>query len=361
MSVGPIESEPPIDPQSEGRKFSRERFLRGLIDATAAGIFLASDQALSRSIGIAGPLEIGRAAYEYRELEKAALRHPRRAMNLYDLWSSREPTYELSPFFSEKFKYTSPGEENVLVAFGDSNMIGAGGKDSEGSPVKLFVRGASERWGFSHWHDFNFAHSGATTKAVIENQLQSPEAREVFNNAEYCDVWINAGGNDLSAVVNTQEEILEVEKLRDDPLSEADILLKYASRMMDNLREFRNNFANLLTALQQDYGPKIRHLVILSVPDFSKASSITSQEIGNESYTLPLTNPFIRDLVRNISERMNNAIFAAAEDLQEKPHIRVIGLNTFPISQFGDDQHLTSEAMAAIAGEAVGRIEPLAA
>ncbi len=347
----------------EHERFDRRTFLNkakkvGL--GVAGGLSLLELASLQTGIGVKDAINATKMGAEYGpEIALAVGMHPQRFKDTVDLWLPPEESYRSTNFFNETFEY-SPHGGNVIVAFGDSNMVGADGRDRGSSPVVLFKEKVENKWNVDGWEDYNLAQSGYTTQMVIERQVRSYEAKQLFDQGP-CDVWVNAGGNDMANVARTLSEVEEIQKLSRDPWASPDILLKYASRMMDKLSEFRRDFSDLLFALDDAYGSQIKHLVVMSVPDFSKAPAIISQEIDDRSYRIPLEDPYIRDLVGNISIRMNNEMFGATEDFQEKRGHRIIGIDTFPRSRFKNDQHFTREADEAIALDALNRVEFLAA
>lgn len=331
---------------------SRRRLFRwGLaLGATAA----SGNVNISQIPDIVDGLKVG---YEYGPgFVSAVASDPEAAWETYRLIQEPNETYRKSPFFGNSLEYPNAAH-NVIIAFGDSNMVGAEGKDRANSPVSLFKRKVKDKWGITNWEDYNIAHSGDTTKLVIQNQLQSPQAREAFSKGDSCDVWINVGGNDFSSVAATPDEFSEVKKLGQDPWGHPDFLLKYTPRLLENLNVFRRDFHTLLTTLYEAQGPKIKHLVIMSAPDFGKAPSITSQDVGNEKYHIPLDDDFVSQIVHNLSIRMNNEMFGAASEFHEQTGMKIVGIDTFKDSIFDHDQHLTVEAVAAIADDAFSRVE----
>lgn len=331
---------------------SRRRLLRW-----GMGLGVASSVAglnISQIPDIVNGLKTG---YEYGPgFVSAVASDPEAAWETYKLIQEPTETYRKSPFFGNSLEYPNAAH-NVIIAFGDSNMVGAEGKDRANSPISLFKRKVKEKWGITNWEDYNIAHSGDTTKLVIANQLQSTQAEAAFSKGDSCDVWINVGGNDFSSVAATPDEFSEVKKLGQDPWNHPDFLFKYTPRLLDNLDVFRKDFHTLLTTLYEAQGPKIKHIVIMSAPDFGKAPSITSQDVGNEKYHIPLDDDFVSKIVHNLSIRMNNEMFGAAGDFQKQTGAKIVGIDTFKDSIFDHDQHLTVEAVAAIADDAFSRVE----
>lgn len=333
------------------RLLGRRAFLGWARDIAIGGILL-------HSVGVDADdvAQGGETAIKYGpDIALAAAEEPSRARDTFEMWRTPEEGWKDSLLMTVQFEYTGDEEENVVVALGDSNIVGALGTDKAFSPVNLFVDRAREKVS-GKWEVINIAQKGKTTEEIREGQLLSPEAYEAFYRAPKCDVWINAGGNDLSKVVRSTDEMEELEQLEGDPLKKPKILMKYVSRMMDNLSQFKEDYSDLLNALYDNYAGQIRQLVIMSAPDFSKAPAITSQYIDDRTYRLPLTDPQIRRLVHNISVRMNNIMFEVAQEVQKERGIRIIGINTFDNSLFGDDQHLSPEAFTAIADDAASRI-----
>ncbi len=297
-----------------------------------------------------------KAGYEYGPgFVSAVASDPEAAWETWKLIQEPDETYRKSPFFGNSLEYPTSAH-NVLIAFGDSNMVGAEGRDRANSPVSLFKRRVKDKWG-TDWEDYNIAHSGDTTKLVIQNQLQSQQAKEAFSKGDFCDVWINVGGNDFSSVANTPDEFSEVKELGQDPWRHPDYLLKYTPRLLENLTVFRRDFHTLLSALYEMQGAKIKHIVIMSAPDFGKAPSITSQDVGDKKYHIPLDDDFASKIVHNLSIRMNNEMFGAASEFHGQTGTKIVGIDTFKDSIFDRDQHLTVEAVAAIADDAFSRVE----
>lgn len=297
------------------------------------------------------------AGYEYGPgFVSAIASDPGAAWETWKLIQEPDETYRKSLFFGNSLEYPKSAH-NVIIAFGDSNMVGAEGKDRANSPISLFKRKVRDKWGVTDWEDYNIAHSGDTTKLVIQNQLSSQQAREAFAKGDFCDVWVNVGGNDFSSVANTPDEFSEVRELGQDPWKHPDYLLKYTPRLLENLDEFRHDFHTLLSTLYELQGPKIKHIVIMSAPDFGKAPSITSQDIGDKKYHIPLDDDFASKIVHNLSIRMNNEMFAAASEFHGQTGMKIVGIDTFKDSIFDRDQHLTVEAVAAIADDAFSRVE----
>ena len=345
---------------NESNPIDRRQFLvkTGRIGmGIAGGVGMAELLSYQTGIGLRDAVNAAILGVEYGpDIAFAIGNNPTEFKETVDLWIKPDLDYLKAPFFKEPFSYQRDAR-NTVLAFGDSNMVGARGNDQSNSPVDLFKDKLKGNIG--EWKVLNFAKSGFTTQMVVDKQLHSREAREVFENTEFCDVWVNAGGNDMGNVAFTREEVMEVQKLSIDPWANPEILFKYASRLKDNLRQFGNNFSGLLNALDNEAQGKIKHLAIMSVPDFSRAPSITTQEIGAESYSIPLHNPYLRDLVGNISIRMNNIMFGVTEKFQENKGVRIVGIDTYhwSMSKFGKDQHFTQEADYAIAEDAFRKVQ----
>ena len=271
----------------------------------------------------------------------------------YDLWQLPDETFRRSYLLDANIQYSASETSDInIVAFGDSNMGGTEGQKGAVSAIKLFAIKAQEKLGLRS-RDYNLAEKGATTKKVIEDQILSPRARRIFENPGLADVWINAGGNNLGEVLKNKDDIDEM----GEQMTVSKAILKYGPRIVDSLSQLDEDYSSLLEALSSQYGDKIRNLVIMSVPDISKAHGITSPKIENdEAPTFSLDSQPLQRLAYNIAVRINNSMFRAAERFQEAhPEIRVICINTFPESDFNHDQHLTTRAFLAIADEAVQR------
>lgn len=348
--------------QENGRGFVTGAFSRRRLFWGAGGVVAAA--ALSESQGI-GPAEIFHGleiGYEYGpEVAQAVITHPGQSLEAYRLWRRPEREYQRYPFFSENLLYRR-GTPNAIVGFGDSNLEAADGdgKNWQESPLHVYREIAQSQLGFSEWKDFNCAKGGYTTEMIIDKQVTSPKAKEAFNFSPRCDVWVNAGGNDVSALVKDPSEVIELRKLANDPFADMELLFKYTDRIEGNLREFGENFYRLLSAINQPaYSPKIRQIIIMSAPDFGRAHSIVTQEIDGVPYVIDLKSSAVRRLIENIAIRMNNAMFDASARFQIETGTRIIGINTATpeISEFSSNQHFSEDACRKIAETAVSRVD----
>ena len=341
------------------RGISRGQFLRLVAGGALGAVFGTEFLPTPDMSDIKKALDVTQMGYEYGpSFARAIARSPIEFRKTVDLWREPDPSYRETPFFRTTLGYGPGDSRNVVVGFGDSNLLGSN-SDKRNTPIALFTRKVTEKVPGLDWVSYNFARNGNTTKLVIEEQLLSDGVKQVFKEEDKCDVWVNAGGNDMAQLAGTREEFREAARLIEDPMKHPEILFKYAARMQDNLNQFRDNFSMLLRVLGENYGSQIRHLVIVSLPDLSLAPSITSQSFGDEIFRLPINERHINDLMRKVSLRLNNEMFRAVSEFHERTGITTVGIDTFNINGrakiFGEDQHYTIEADHAIADNAVSR------
>ena len=87
-----------------------------------------------------------KAGYEYGPgFVTAVVSDPQAAWETWKLIQEPDESYRNSPFFGNSLEYPKSAH-NVIIAFGDSNMVGAEGKDRANSPVSLFKRKVKDKW-----------------------------------------------------------------------------------------------------------------------------------------------------------------------------------------------------------------------
>lgn len=347
-----------------GKGFFNGRINRRRMILGSTGLGLGLGISASKGIGPSEAFHALEIGYEYGpDVAQAVISHPEQSLEAYRLWKRPERSYLKKPFFGEKLMYKK-NASNGIVGFGDSNLEGADGDGSKWrqSPVHLFRTLAQKTMGFEDWKDFNCAKSGSTTEMIMSQQVDSDKAKEGFNFSPKCDVWINAGGNDASNLVQNEDEVEELNRLAEDPFNHMSLLLKYTGRIERNIDKFGDNFLDLLRAVQTPYGSKIRQFIIMSAPDFGKVDSIETQEISGQARYIRIGNSAIRRLIENISIRMNNKMFDAAEQFQLQTGSRIVGIDTATpqISEFSKDQHFSEQACEEIAHQALARIDLIA-
>lgn len=335
-------------------RFSRRRFLK-VAGYTAA---IAAEMAASHDVRVSDVMHAIEVAREYGpEVGWAVLRNPSQSLDAYELWKTPEKSYEKSQLLKVNLEYKK-GARNNVVGFGDSNIVGPDGTQWRQSPLKLYITLARDEYGFNNWTDYNCARSGFTTDRIINEQINSDRAKQGLEMGVKSDVWVNAGGNDMSDIVHDDSEADELAKLGRDPFGDMDLLFKYTKRIADNIQAFEGNFLNLLHAIRQpEYAPNIRQFIVMSAPDFGKVRSIITQEIDGQAHIIELTSAAARRLVGNIAVHMNNAMFRAAETFAQEGN-KVAGINTATpdISNFSSNQHFSLDACRKIAEVAASRV-----
>ncbi|MFI5265609.1 MAG: hypothetical protein ACHQT7_02595 [Candidatus Levyibacteriota bacterium] len=350
-------------PSSERRIFSNHKLSRrNLLIATG----MVAGAAASSSLGV-GPREVGsflEISYEYGpEVARAVLSHPGQSLEAFKLWKGPDRAYEKSSVFAENLVYRK-GSANNIIGFGDSNLVGPDGTNWQESPIVLYKDLAVQEKGVENWQDFNCAKGGSTTDMIIQQQVPSQRAMDGFGMGVGCDVWINAGGNDVANLVHNVHDVEELRRLTQNPFADMDLLFKYTGRIEDNLQNFETNFLNLLHAIYNPlYVPNIRQFVIMSMPDFGRARSIITQEFNGGAYIIDLKSSAVRRLIGNISILMNNAIFKSVETFQKETGSRIIGINAARggMSDFSSNQHYSEAACQEIAQTALSRMDVTAA
>lgn len=323
----------------------------------AAG--LAAGAAISSSLGM-GPREVGsflKLSYEYGpEVAEAVVSHPGQSIEAFKLWKGPDRAYERSHVFTDNLKYEQ-GSANNIIGFGDSNLVGPGGTNWRESPIILYKDLAVQKKGVTDWQDFNCAKGGSTTDRIIREQVPSQRAMDGFGMGVGCDVWVNAGGNDVANLVHNVQDVEELRRLTQNPFADMDLLFKYTGRIEDNIQNFEENFLSLLHAIYKPYEPQIRQFVVMSMPDFGRASSIITQEFNGGAYVIDLKSSAIRRLIGNISVLMNNAIFKSVERFQQETGSWVVGIDATKhgISDFSSNQHYSESACREIAQTALSR------
>ncbi|MCR4324470.1 MAG: SGNH/GDSL hydrolase family protein [Candidatus Curtissbacteria bacterium] len=126
--------------------------------------------------------------------------------------------------------------------------------------------------------------------------------------------------------------------------------------MLDMLSVTRYRFSKFLNALYDEYGQKIRHIVIILLPDLGRAAAITSQKFGLEPERIAIVDPRAKRIVSEIAEKVNGAWLEEAQEFHERTGIKIVAIDTFKDSLFRkDDQHLNRAGREAIAEEAYDR------
>lgn len=331
-----------------GHSVSRRIFLRGIGGLAAGAVVLKNGERI---------YTVSEATIKYGPgFAEEAVMHPEETLDIIDILRTPEPNYLVSPSFSEPLLYQR-GVGNNVMGFGDSNIVGPNGKEWQQSPIVLYRDLANKRLG-TNWGYVDCAKSGYTTNMIREEQVNSQRARAGFDISGRCDVWVNAGGNDFSHLITSNEEVNELQQLSDNPVAHPDLLGKYASRILSAVGNFSQRFSELLNAIDDTYRGKIRQFVIMSLPDFTRAQSIKTQEINGAEHIISLESATARDLIQNITVRMNNKMFESVDKFQKESGNRMVGIDTGTpqISDFSSNQHFSIKACEAIAQNAFDRI-----
>lgn len=264
-----------------------------------------------------------------------------------------------SSAYSSQIKFEPTLVKNRVIAFGDSNMIGAWG-DRNNAPPALVSNQMNEKKIYGEWKKEdvkNFAQYRATTHQVKQYQLHSQEAQKAVMEWEgEVDFWFNVSPNNFRELVQTEEDARQLILLAKDPLQWR--TLDIVDRAHHIAKEAGKDFYDLLAEFTKIYKGKIRHLIIVAPSDFSNAPSINF-DTGDRKFRLPLNNKWTNLMVYNASLRLANEITAAVDFYRKKyPKISSHAVKTFGFTreQFGADEHYSRNGDDQIAADVLSRV-----
>lgn len=255
----------------------------------------------------------------------------------------------------QKRLFYSPEQsrKNLLVNIGDSIARGGAGK-SPTSPADLIALEINSQPDRS-WEVLNLAQVGVTTKEVIKHQLLDPNLKAVMEDPVVvnADFIVHMGVNDIGKRFAGDEA--KINRMKSQ-LADMDInaIRMALSELGEATAGFAEDFKDFLEAAEILFGKKIRHLIVISPPDFSLAPSINSYANGRV-YSFSLDNPLIQILVREGCNRLRGKINDLVRGYSPFPSLTVSTEN-LNRSHFIGDQHLNEEGNLLIARNFLSRI-----
>lgn len=243
--------------------------------------------------------------------------------------------------------------KNLIVNIGDSIARG-GVTPNPVSPADLVANEVNthpER----RWEVLNLAQVGVTTREVIKHQLLDPILIERLNKNGVTDVdlVIHTGANDIGKHFAGDEKKIRQLKKQLSTL-DASILRTAFTELWDAVAKFGEDLNDLLELTHIIFGKKIRHLIVISPPDFSQAPKINSY-IEGKVHSFPLDNPMVQFLVRE-----------GCRELREQTDETVRGFSIFNSltiptdeinrSHFIGDQHLNRQGNLIISRNFLSRV-----
>lgn len=244
--------------------------------------------------------------------------------------------------------------KNLLVNIGDS--IARGGVDPNPvSPADLIAVSVNQKLGAENWRVLNLAQVGVTTPEVIKHQLLDPKLAEIMGRSEIVDAdfIIHTGANDIGKKFAGDEE--RITRLREKLVNfDFNVVKSAFDELNAAVESFKEDFVRCLDAINILFGKKIRHLIVISPPDFSQAPRINSYTNG-KVHSFTLDNPVVQWMVKEGCNELKSAIDNTVKDF---PLFQSITVPTTRIGRlhFEDDQHLNKEGKLVIAKEATNRI-----
>lgn len=250
-----------------------------------------------------------------------------------------------------------PGEKAItLLCFGDSNMRGGAEPDAI-SPADFAAKLAKSQ-GIGEWTVRNYSRVGDTTEKVKE-QLKASLRRQDLQGA--FDIWLNVGGNDLKKITDDPQKAKEMQDLAGNPLRNSLKLWPVGRQIIEVIDDYGQSLSEILDLIADYYRGRIRHMVLITPPNFSKASYINTGNIEGVNYKLPLNDPVIKGFAHNISVQLNRQMVRMADQFSLlNPDIPIIGIDTsdFQEDSFGDGEHFNDKGKQLIAERVIERIKP---
>lgn len=242
---------------------------------------------------------------------------------------------------------------NLLVSVGDS--IARGGTDAHPKSPADFIAEAVNATGNRRWEVLKLAEAGATTKEIIIKQLLAEDLQAKIKSKDVLDIdfIIHTGANDIGKSLAGDEE--KITKLKEQ-LSNWDIpaLKGTLEDLGEAVTSFKEDFKEFLKTLHALAGQKVRHLIILSPPDFSQAPRINIS-INRKIYSFSLDNPIAQFMVREGCNELRNGINETLRGFSGFP-VFTVPTDEINRSHFVNDQHLTPEGNQLIARNFLSRV-----
>lgn len=255
----------------------------------------------------------------------------------------------------DRIIYTPRQSKNsLLVNIGDSIARGGSGPDPV-SPADLIAESVNNSREGRNWRVLNLAQVGVTTPEVIKHQLLDPKLAEIMGRGEILDAdfIIHTGANDIGkSFAGDEKKVARLkERLVNFNIGEIQSAFGELGEAIDG---FKKDFLRCLDLMNVLFGRKIRHLIVISPPDFSLAPKINSYASGR-THSFSLDNPLVQLMVREGCSELKTAIDKTLQNFTAFPVV-VIPTNKIGREHFSEDQHLNSSGKIVLAKEVVNRM-----
>lgn len=269
------------------------------------------------------------------------------------------PTYMGTPesqILQTPLVYKPEEKAITLLCFGDSNMRGGAEPDAV-SPAEFAAR-LAKRQGIGDWTVKNYSRVGDTTEKVKEQlaiSLRGEDTKGPF------DIWLNVGGNELKKIADDPQKAKDMQALADNPLRNSLKLWPVGRQIIEAIDDYGQKLSEILDLMANYYKGRIRHMVLITTPNFSKASYINTGNIDGVNYKLPLSDPLIKGFAHNISFQLNRQMINMVDQFSSlNPDVPVIGIDIsdFDETCFGDGEHFNDRGKQLIAERVIARIKP---
>lgn len=243
-------------------------------------------------------------------------------------------------------------DENLLVNVGDSIARG-GSKNDPLSPADLITEEVISTG--RNWKVLNLAQVGVTTREVIKHQLLDPKLKKLIDDNKTVDVdfIVHTGANDIGkSFAGDEGKITRIK----EQLANLDInaVRNALIELGEATANFREDFKDFLEAADILFGRKIRHLIVISPPDFSLAPRINSFTNG-KTHSFQLDNPAIQFLVKEGCRELRRNIAESVRRSSPFPYL-MVPTEGIDRSHFDGDQHLNREGNLIIARNFLSRV-----
>lgn len=255
----------------------------------------------------------------------------------------------------DRIIYTPRQSKNsLLVSIGDSIARGGSGPDPV-SPADLIAESVNNSREGRNWRVLNLAQVGVTTSEVIKHQLLDPKLAEIMGRGETLDAdfIIHTGANDIGkSFAGDEKKVARLkERLVNFNIGEIQSAFGELGEAIDG---FRKDFLRCLDLMNVLFGRKIRHLIVISPPDFSLAPKINSYASGR-THSFSLDSPLVQLMVKEGCNELKTAIDKTLQNFTAFP-VAVIPTSKIGREHFSEDQHLNHAGKVILAKEVLNKM-----
>lgn len=245
-------------------------------------------------------------------------------------------------------------ERKRVVGFGDSNM--GDWRDENWPRLMNVLRERVGERGIGAWETHTFSWNGSTSTGV----LQQIEANEHLLNIAHgkFDAWLNVGGNDVAGdLLTDKEKAADLLGVFESPYSEKTALV--LQQFAQNIRRFGDSFDILLKKLVETYPTKLQNVVVVTMPDFSYAEALRTEEPRLTLQGSHIRETALRAAIRGAAMGINREILEGIEHFEARyPHYPILAVKIWGVSRasFREDIHYSHQGHQMIVDNVLNRI-----